>query len=190
MARVTAIPPREWPREMREALAALVPTDTRHPQLVREGRPKGLNALGSFAHHPALARAVFQMQAHLLLNTTLTPRQRELLILRVTHLREAHYEWAQHVHAAHDAGLDDEEIARVTRDLDPDCWPPPESALLRATDELVGDGVISDKTWAALSAHFDTPQLMDVIFTVGTYATMSWLFRSFDVDFDDDLKPA
>ncbi|WP_436790881.1 carboxymuconolactone decarboxylase family protein [Yinghuangia sp. YIM S10712] len=190
MARVKAIPPREWPREMREALAALVPSESRHPLLVSEGRPKGLNALGSFAHHPALARAFFQMQAHLLLNTTLTPRQRELLILRVTHLRQAHYEWAQHVHAAQDTGLDKDEIARIADDLDPDSWSPLESALLQATDELVGDGGISDKTWAELSAHLDTQQLMDVIFTVGIYETVSWLFRSLDIDFDDDLRPA
>lgn len=190
MARVKPLPPGEWPREMREALAALTPTEARHPRLVREGRPKGLNALGSLAHHPAVARVFFPLQAHVLLNTTLTARQRELLILRVAHLRQARYEWAQHVHAARDAGLRDEEIARIADGPDPESWTPPESALLQATDELVGDGVVSDRTWAELSAHLDVQQLTDVILTVGTYETISWLFRSFDVDFDDDLNPA
>ena len=50
---------------------------------------------------------------HVLFGTTLTARQRELLVLRVASRRGADYEWAQHVVLGHDAGLSTDEIVRV-----------------------------------------------------------------------------
>lgn len=189
MSRVDPIPAREWPKEMRAALAAMTPPAPRHPNPVREGRPKALNTLGTFAHHPALAQAFLTFNGHVLLATTLTMRQRELLILRVATLRSSSYEWAQHVFLGRDAGLDDDEIDRIARGPDAPGWSPLEAALLRAADELVGEGAIGGATWAALSGELDTQQLMDVVFTVGAYETLAWLLRSFEVDLDDDLTP-
>ena len=73
MARLDPIPPKQWPPEMRDALAPLRPTDSHHPAPPREGRSKGLNALGTFAHHPALTRAFNTFNGHILFSTTLTP---------------------------------------------------------------------------------------------------------------------
>jgi alkylhydroperoxidase family enzyme len=77
-ARLEPLPPRSWPAEMREALAPLTPAAPRTAD-----QPRGLNLLGTFARHPALTKAYHVFVAHLLFGTTLTPRQRELLILRV-----------------------------------------------------------------------------------------------------------
>ncbi|MFC5745863.1 carboxymuconolactone decarboxylase family protein [Actinomadura rugatobispora] len=188
MARVEPLPIKKWPPEMREALAAMVPPAPRHSQPTSEGRPKALNTLGTFAHHPALARAFFTFNGHILMATTLTERQRELLVLRVATLRSCSYEWAQHVFMAHDAGLTDDEIGRVAWGADAPYWDPLDAALLRATDELIRDGAIADPTWATLSGGLDEQQLMDVIFTVGAYETLAWLMRSFDLEFDEDLR--
>jgi alkylhydroperoxidase family enzyme len=187
MARVEPLPTNQWPPEMRDAMVALAPSSPRHPRLVHEGRPKALNLLGTFAHHPALARAFFTLNGHALLGTTLSSRQREILILRVAHVRNAPYEWAQHLLAAHDAGLDDEEIERIRSVPEAPLWNPLEAALLRAADELVGEGAIAEETWTVLTSELDTQQLLDVIVTVGAYETVAWLLRSFAVDFDDDL---
>src|SRR4051794_39628643 len=99
---------------MRDALAALRPANPRHPFPSRDpSRPKGLNVLGTLAQHPDLARAYHVFNGHVLFASTLSPRDRELLILRVAIVREAEYEWAQHVVQARDAGLDDDDIGRV-----------------------------------------------------------------------------
>jgi AhpD family alkylhydroperoxidase len=188
MARIEPLPIKQWPPQMRAALAAMAPPAPRHPQPNKEGRPKALNTLGTFAHHPELAHAFFTFNGHVLMATTLSERQRELLILRVATLRQCAYEWAQHVFMAHDVGLSDEEISRVAYGPDAPYWDPLDAALLRATDELIRDGAISEPTWTVLSGELDTKQLMDVIFTVGAYETIAWLFRSFDSDFDDDLQ--
>jgi hypothetical protein len=162
MARIEPLPVNKWPPEMQEALAAIKPPVPRYP-LTRKGRPTGGNILGTMAHHPALARAYNTLNGH---------------------------EWAQHVFLARDAGLTDLEIAWIAWGPDAPFWSELESALLRAVDELVGDGAIGDKTWTVLSTHLDPQQLLDVIFTAGSYTILAWMMQSLDITLDDDLRKA
>ncbi|MBV8951515.1 MAG: carboxymuconolactone decarboxylase family protein [Actinobacteria bacterium] len=169
---------------MREALAALRPAVQRHPGPVRDNRPQAPNTMETFAHHPDLARAFFTFNGHVLFGTTLTARHRQILVLRVATRRKAAYVWAQHVFLARDAGLTDEEIARIAFGPQAPFVDTVERALLRAVDELIDDGAISDETWHMLEAKLGVRQLLDVIFTVGCYETTSWFFRSVEVEVD------
>jgi alkylhydroperoxidase family enzyme len=153
-------------------------------------RPKGLNVLGTFAHHPDLTAAFMTFNAHVLLASTLTGRQRELAVLRVAALRKSGYEWAQHVVLAGDVGIDDGEVARVAIGPDGPGWSPFEQSLLRAVDELVADATISDATWSVLSDTFDTRQVLDLIFTVGAYDALAMALKTCGTPLDDDLAPA
>jgi alkylhydroperoxidase family enzyme len=174
---------------MAAALAALRPAEPRHPFPERGGgRPKGLNALGTLARHPALTRAFHTFNGHVLFATTLSPRQRELLVLRVAAARQAAYEWEQHVVLAADAGLGAEEIARIAEGPGAPGWSPLDGALVRAVDELLADAEITDATWGVLAAELDERQLMDLVFTVGAYDLLAMAFRTFGVQLDDDLR--
>jgi alkylhydroperoxidase family enzyme len=191
MARIEPIPPSQWPPEMVEAMAALRPPHPTHPLPPRDSdRPKALNALGTLARHPALTRAFNTFNGHILFATTLSDRQRELIVLRVASIRHADYEWAQHVVLAGDAGLTEDEIARVGEGPSASGWKTLDRALLAAVDELVRDAMVSDDTWAALADELDERQLMDVVFTVGTYDALAMAFRSFGIELDDDLQRA
>ena len=151
-------------------------------------RPKGLNLLGLQAHHPALTAAYNQIIRHLLYATTITARQRELLVLRVATLRGSTYEWAQHAESAADAGITRSEVERVKADPTGEGWSPVDAALLRAADELVTTGRIADATWATLAAELDTQQLLDVVFTVGAYDLLAMALCTFEIELDDDLR--
>ena len=190
MSRVQPIPPREWPQGMSEALvAAYRPTNPRLPVPPRDpAAPKGLNAMGVLAHHPDLTTAYNHLISHALYFTTISARQRELLILRVAHVRGAGYEWAQHVYQAGIVGISDEEVARVRDGSGAPGWEPMEAALLAAADELIADARVGDATYEALAASFDTQQIMDVVFTVGAYEVFAMAMRTFDVELDDDLR--
>jgi alkylhydroperoxidase family enzyme len=186
MPRIPALPPKQWPADMRDAIAALRPEHPRHPILTTDGnRPKGLNALGTFANHVELTKAFHTFTGHLLYGTTLSLRHRELLILRVATLRACEYEWLQHVVIGEDVGISRDEIEEVRAGQAAD---PFEQSLLRAADELIASARIGDDTWAALSGQFDTQQLMDLVFTVGSYDLLAMALLSFDVDIDDDLR--
>jgi alkylhydroperoxidase family enzyme len=187
--RIPPLAPSEWPPEMKEALAALRPARPRHPFPSRApGRPKGLNALGTLAHHPELARAFHTFNGHILFGTTLSPRQRELVVLRVAAVRRSTYEWAQHVRLADDAGISAEEVARIVEGPDASGWSTTDRALVGAVDGLLADARVADDTWAVLAADLEVEQLMDLIFTVGAYDALAMLFRSFGVQLDDDLR--
>lgn len=184
--RIPSLPPGDWPEEMQAALAALRPAHPRHAFPAPDpDRPKGLNLLGTFAHHPDLTRAFHTLAGHALFGTTLSERQRELLVLRVAAVRGCEYEWAQHLVLAAAAGITEAEIAavRAGRGLDGT-----EQALLAAVDELLRDAMVSDATWSALAADLGAQQLMDVVFTVGTYDTLAMAMRSFGVELDADLR--
>jgi len=189
MGRLEPLPPGEWPPGMTDAIAALRPPNPRYPYPSRDpSRPKGLNALGMLAHHPELTTAYNHFNGHILFASTITPRQRELLVLRVAVLREADYEWAQHAVLAGDAGINETELESVRSGPTDPNWSAFEAALLTAADDLVRDARVSDGTWATLAGELDTQQLMDVVFTVGAYDLLAMAFRTFDVDLDDDLK--
>jgi 4-carboxymuconolactone decarboxylase len=176
---------------MRDALAALHPANPRQPlPEPRSDGPKALNLLGTFARHPDLTRAYHTLVGHLLFGSTLSPRDRELLVLRVAVVRGADYEWAQHVVIAADVGLTDEEVARVAAGPDADGWSEHERAMLRAVDELVADARMGDGTWAQLATTLHDQQLLDLIFTVGCYETLAMVLRSVDVELDADLRRA
>jgi alkylhydroperoxidase family enzyme len=186
--RIRPLPPKEWPDEMRAAIAALAPPEPRHPLPGRRpDRPKGMNVLGTLARYPALTRAYHTFNGHVQFATTLSIRQRELLVLRVAAVRRAAYEWAQHVVIARDAGVDDGEIARIAEGPDAPGWSPLEQAMLRAVDELLADATITDPTWKALAGELDERQLMDLVFTVGAYEVLAMALRAFGTPLDDDL---
>ena len=170
-------------------MAALVPERPRHPLPVQGGdRPKGVNALGTLAHHPELTRAFHTFDGHILFASAISVRQRELIVLRVAALRDCEYEWKQHVVQGSDAGISREEIDRVAQGPDAPEWGALERAILRAVDELVRDAFVDDETWSVLAAELDTHQLMDLVFTVGCYDLIAMFFKAVGVQVDDDLR--
>jgi alkylhydroperoxidase family enzyme len=154
-----------------------------------EGRQAGDNLLGTLARYPSLAMAFLTFNKHLLSGSSLSIRERELLVLRVAHLREADYEWAQHVILADRAGVTADEIARVATGPDAPEWIPVERALLQSVEQLLDEGIVNEQTWGVLADEFDEQKLMDVIFTVGCYSMLAMALRSFDIEPEEGLRP-
>ena len=89
--------PDNWPDELEEIRSFL-------------GKP--LNVQNMMAHHPALMKAWMPFRNHVVANSTLSARQRELLILRAAHNCREDYEWQHHVERGLLAGLKQVEIDR------------------------------------------------------------------------------
>jgi len=149
---------------------------------------KAYNVMATLAQHEE-ARQKFNVWANYVLgaSSTLTPREREILILRIGWLCQAEYEWAQHTVIGRAVGLNDDEIARIKLGPDAPGWDPFDATLLRAADELHADAFVSDATWNALAKRYNTQQLMDVVFTVGQYNLVSMALNSFGVQRDEGV---
>ena len=108
------------------------------------------NVIRTLVRHPDLLNAWLGLSTKLLFSERLSPRQRELVVLRVAWRTTAPYEWGGHAIAAQAAGMTVTEIRAVVDDSA--AWPSSEAALLQAVDELCADNCVSDATWTALQA--------------------------------------
>ena len=144
-----------------------------------------LNIFRTLAHHPKLMKRWLVFGNHVLAKSTLSARDREIAILRVGYLCQSGYEWAQHVVIGKNSGISEAEIARIAEGPDAAGWTGAERAILQATDELHDDQFVSDATWAALGAHYETQQVMDLVFAVGQYHLVSMALNTFGVQLEE-----
>ncbi len=143
-----------------------------------------LNITRTLANYPELSRAWGRFARHVLSESSLPPRERELVILRMGWNCRSGYEFGQHRRIGQEAGLTLDEVERVKQGPDAEGWSEHERALLRATDELHADAFISDETWSALAASYDTQQLMDVVFAAGQYNLVSMALNTLGVQLE------
>ena len=167
--RVPPIPEAEWQGEIAELLEGLR----------RDGQV--YNIFATLARHPQLLKRWLVFGSYILGKSTLPPREREIAILRMGWLCRAEYEWGHHVAIGKQAGLDDDDIKRISEG--PRCTglDPFEATLLQAVDELHTDTFISDATWTALTARYSTQQVLDLLFTAGQYKLVSMVLNSVGV---------
>jgi alkylhydroperoxidase family enzyme len=149
-----------------------------------------LNVMGTLAQHPELLRRWLGFATYLLNDSTLEPRLRELVVLRVGWRCRSPYEWGQHVHVGRRAGVTDEDLHRLTIGPAGEGWSAGEAAALRAADELIDRHSIGDETWQGLEQHFTTQQTLDLVFLVGQYQLVSAALNACRVERDDGLDPA
>lgn len=145
------------------------------------------NIFKTLSNHPDLARRWMVFANHILGKSTLSLRDRELVILRIGYLCQSGYEWGQHVLIAREGGMSEEEIRSCKTGPETPDIPDLDRLLLQATDELHADAHISDNTWKSLSEHYSTQQMMDLVFTIGQYNLVSMALNSFGVQADEGL---
>jgi 4-carboxymuconolactone decarboxylase len=150
---------------------------------------RGMHVLGTMAHHPPLAKAFMTFNAHVAGASTLSARVREFIILRISWLRRAEYEFVQHIILGKRAGLSDAEIKRVQQGPNAPDWDPLEAEVVRAVDELYVDGGIGQTTWERLTARFSAVQIMDVVFLVGCYDMLGMAIKTFNTQLEAGTTP-
>ena len=77
------------------------------------------------------------------------------------------------------AGVTDEEIAGIRAGA--------ATLISRAVDELDDDSCLSDETYRELATELDDRQLMDLVFTIGTYGLLAMAFNTFGVELEPGL---
>jgi alkylhydroperoxidase family enzyme len=151
------------------------------------GRPVA-NVYRTYAQHPALYAPRQVLSEYIRTRSTLSPRVREMLILRIGYLCQSAYEWAAHARAGRAAGLSADEIQRIAKGPAAG-WSPEDATLLRAVDELFDDDRLTRDTTAALLVRFDRRQLLDILITVGGYRMVSMSLNTFGVPPEPGSEP-
>lgn len=145
------------------------------------------HVLNTFVHHPPLAEHFLRFNRYLLMDSSLPVRLRQIAIMRVTWLRGARYVWSSHLRTSLRNGLSGEEFEPVKIGSGSDYWTEEERAVLQATEQLTASGTLDDSHWAALSQFLDQQQIMDFLFTVGTYALLGQVCNAIGIEREDAL---
>lgn len=117
----------------------------------------------------------------------LSKRDKELVILRVGHLRGSEYELQQHRRLGRSRGLDAETQRRIFAGPggpDATALSPRQLVLLRAVDEFVGDRDISDATYTALAAELTEQQIIEFCALAGHYDAIAAILAALRVPMD------
>lgn len=165
--RIPPLPEGEWNDEIRE--------------LLPKGR-KPLNIFTTLVRHPGLFKRWSVFGGHILSKSTLPARDRELLILRTGHRCQSPYEFHQHTRIGLDCGVTAEEIQRLQGPIEG--WSEHDALLLKASDELHDNFLISDETFQKLRGVYNEKQIFDLIFTVGQYTLVSMFLNSVGVQIE------
>ena len=124
--------------------------------------------------HPDIFRCQLEMGT-VIFKGRLSPRERELAVLRVGWLLRAPYEWGEHVDISKRYGVTQEEIERVILGSAAPGWNEHDAAIVRGVEELLSIQAISDKTWEALAKSWDEPQLIEYLMMVGQYVATAFV---------------
>jgi 4-carboxymuconolactone decarboxylase len=154
-------------------------------QLAKLGATTGaLNIFRTLIRNPDAFRGFNWWGGFVLNRNSLSPRDREIVILRTGWLCRSGYEWTQHHRIGLQSGLSPEEIERIKLGPMDAHWTPAERCLLAATDDICRDQFVSRPVWESLSAHYSERQMMDVVFTAAQYVQVSTILNSFGVQLD------
>jgi 4-carboxymuconolactone decarboxylase len=168
--RVPPLSESQWSDEQRKLVEA-------------QARPL-LNLYATILNHPKLYAPRLRFGSYLQRDSLLPPKTRELLIMRTAWLTRTDYEWGHHVEPAQKAGLSDADIRRIASGPDAPGWSEEHAAVLRAADELRREAFISDRTWTTLAKYYDTPRLIEIIYTSGGYTMTALAINSLGIQLE------
>jgi 4-carboxymuconolactone decarboxylase len=175
--RVPPLTEQEWSDDQREILTRAQPA------------ADVLNVFRTLIRHTELYKRWLPFARQIIFHSTLPPRERELLVLRIGHLCNATYEFHHHAVIGRRAGLTDEDIEAIQQGGAAAHWNDFDRLLITAVDELHDDAFITQDTWDGLTKRYNTNQMFDLVFTVGQYTMVSMALNSFGVQLEDQSRP-
>ena len=174
--RIKPVPQAEWTEAQRALVVKYAPGGD---------VAKADNGLRTLLHSPDMVDGLMPYTNYLSNESTLTPRHRELLILRVAWVCASQPLWATHAARAKSAGLSAAEIKRVAEGPDAKGWDPFEATLLRMVDQAYRNSSVSEATWKTLSAQYDMFHMVDAVETAGHFIMLGMMYNAFGVQPDE-----
>lgn len=147
--------------------------------------PEGMEPLSLFRVMARSERLLPRfMRAGVLDRGPVPIRDRELVIHRTTARCRAEYEWGVHVSAfGRPLELGEDVLqAIVCGDATDPAFDERQASLIALCDELHDSSTLGSETWERLGEHFDELQILELIYTVGMYHTVSFLVNGLDLE--------
>jgi 4-carboxymuconolactone decarboxylase len=179
--------PRIQPLPMSQMQESWLKTLEKLPGAGLKGLYSPVNVFGTLQHNPDTYGAFLEYWVTSKLEMGLTPREQELVILRMGYHYNCNYVWKHHVPVGKEFGITDTELEAVKTTPLPALFPPRESALLHLTDEMVESRNVSDETWDKWSKELKDSEKIDLISLVSQYVFFALLNNVIRVEVEQPL---
>lgn len=157
--------------------------------------PEQAELVGNWTHlvfsrvivrHPGMYRNFVPHIKALIAESSLPPREREIVVLRMLALCDETYELHHHrMIAATNTRMSDAEISAVLAGAGAGLSAF-DKVLMLAAEELLRGQKLSDATWDGLGERYTIEQRMELVFLAGLYATMAMLTKSFGMPLEGE----
>ncbi len=147
-----------------------------------------LNVFKTAAHSPELMQSWWQMMVILLSRLQLSPRLRELAILRLFQLTRCEYGYAHHVRIGRDAGVTDEQIAALARYESSERFSPLEKLVLRYTDAATKLTDAAPALAQQLKSELSERDVFELTFCIANWNLMAHLLLPLQVELEPTAR--
>lgn len=148
-------------------------------------RPVVLNVQRMTANAQRLFVVRSRLSNALFTQITLSPKLREIAILRTAKDCHSLYEWTQHVPAAKHVGVTDEQIAAIEDWHSAKCFSDLERLVLRLTDEVNANVKGSRETLEGLKKHLSPGEIIELLIIIGHWRQTASILETTEVDLED-----
>jgi alkylhydroperoxidase family enzyme len=140
---------------------------------------------------PKLAKGVNDLLMSLLAAEHLAHRQRELVIMRIGWRTGSVYEWAQHWEIARAFGVSDEDLLALRCEGPPAGFDEKDVATIRAVDDVLETGSLSEETWQACRSAFQEDELvlLELVSSIAAWHMISIMLKSLQVPLEPGVMP-
>ena len=115
-------------------------------------------------------------------------RLRELIIMRIGWKTGSLYEWTQHWRVARMLDIPEADILAVRDWHTSSVLSTLDKTVMKATDETLDEGMISDATWAELAAKISThEELIELVVAIGNWSLFSQLLKSLKIPLEEGV---
>jgi alkylhydroperoxidase family enzyme len=147
-----------------------------------------LNIFKVLAHNPPLLRNYARFGTTFFTNATaLSPRLREIAVLRIGQLTGSEYEFGQHVRIALMAGLTIDEIAGLQNYDETESFSELERVVIRYTDAVSSLTPDVPQLARELRRWLSERELMELTFAIGHWNMVARLLVPLEVPLDESL---
>ena len=170
MARLPYVIPEKAPLEVRQTFAQL---------------PTVLNVFKMIANAETTFRPLVRLGSAILAQQKLSPKLRELAILRVANLSGCRYEWLQHVSLAMLMGATRSQVDAIEKGtIHSECFDPVDQIVLEFSSEVIRDVRCSDAMLARIRAHLSPQEIVELVIAIGYYMMIARVCETTGVDIE------
>ena len=143
-----------------------------------------LNLHRALANTPNALRNFLRLGNSLLFHGVLPPALRELAILRVAQMTEAHYEWAHHIPIARQVGVSEEQIAGLMAWHTSPHFDKRERAVLHYAQNVTSAVAVPDAVFRGARKHLSEAEVVELTLVAGYWGMVARLLVALEIDLE------